>query len=344
MSFRDNLIHLRAENHMTQERLAMMLGVSRQSVTKWEAEKSYPEMDKLIKMCQIFDCTLDDLVQGDLTSREPSAKTRLPSTTQPADIFGYDEHMSRFAMMISTGVVLPIIGVAIACIFFSLGPTDGTTDGNLDILPENIATALGLLFIFLGTIGCIAFVVPAGMNHSEFVKAHPYIENFYTAEQRQRMRNSFVMQLIGGICCIFIGIAVIVLFEGDQFEGVIGAPIMLLAIAIGIFFIVHGSMNMAKMHINNYNMAAVETLSSYEIAELDVDESQKEYLIQSKKRSSRKGAVCGIIMLIATIAGLVMLFVPGYRNELFWLSWPIGGILCGIVALLFNAVTGESDD
>ncbi len=49
----------------------MLLGVSRQSVTKWEAEKSYPEMDKLIKMCQIFECSLDDLVQGDLTGRAP---------------------------------------------------------------------------------------------------------------------------------------------------------------------------------------------------------------------------------------------------------------------------------
>lgn len=38
MSFRDNLQHLRAERHMTQEQLAMLLGVSRQSVTKWEAE------------------------------------------------------------------------------------------------------------------------------------------------------------------------------------------------------------------------------------------------------------------------------------------------------------------
>ena len=65
MSFRTNLQYLRAERHMTQEQLAMLLGVSRQSVTKWEAEKSYPEMDKLIKMCQIFECSLDDLVQGD---------------------------------------------------------------------------------------------------------------------------------------------------------------------------------------------------------------------------------------------------------------------------------------
>ena len=70
MSFRDNLQHLRASRNMTQEQLAMLVGVSRQSVTKWEAERAYPEMDKLLKLCQIFDCSLDDLVSGDLTARE----------------------------------------------------------------------------------------------------------------------------------------------------------------------------------------------------------------------------------------------------------------------------------
>ena len=91
MSFRDNLLHLRASQNMTQEQLAMMLGVSRQSVTKWESERSYPEMDKLLKLCQVFDCTLDDLVQGDLTDRQPDPAAAAPKAP-PADVFGYDEH------------------------------------------------------------------------------------------------------------------------------------------------------------------------------------------------------------------------------------------------------------
>ena len=64
MSFRENLQHLRATRGMTQENLAVLLGVSRQSVTKWESERAYPEMDKLLKICSVFDCTLDEHVQG----------------------------------------------------------------------------------------------------------------------------------------------------------------------------------------------------------------------------------------------------------------------------------------
>lgn len=73
MSFRDNLQHLRATRGMTQEQLAEQLGVSRQSVTKWESESSYPEMDKLIGICELFGCSLDDLVKGDLTPAESHA-------------------------------------------------------------------------------------------------------------------------------------------------------------------------------------------------------------------------------------------------------------------------------
>ena len=64
MSFRDNLQYLRAQRNFTQERLAMLLGVSRQAISKWESGKAYPEMDKLLMICDLFGCTLDDLVLG----------------------------------------------------------------------------------------------------------------------------------------------------------------------------------------------------------------------------------------------------------------------------------------
>ena len=78
MSFRDNMQHLRATRNMTQEQLAMLLGVSRQSVSKWEAERAYPEMDKLLKMCVLFECTLDELVTGDLTGRPANGAASIP--------------------------------------------------------------------------------------------------------------------------------------------------------------------------------------------------------------------------------------------------------------------------
>ena len=56
MSFKDNLVYLRTSNGLTQERLAVLLGVSRQAISKWESDHAYPEMDKLLTICQVFDC------------------------------------------------------------------------------------------------------------------------------------------------------------------------------------------------------------------------------------------------------------------------------------------------
>ena len=116
MSFRDNLRHLRATRNMTQEQLAMLLGVSRQTVTKWEAEKSNPEMDKLIDMCRIFDCTLDDVVRGDLTGR-PCEVVAAVASSAPVDVCGYDEHMRAYARSVATGVAAVILGVSAGVLF-----------------------------------------------------------------------------------------------------------------------------------------------------------------------------------------------------------------------------------
>ena len=93
MSFRDNMQHLRATRNMTQEQLAMLLGVSRQSVSKWEAERAYPEMDKLLKMCGLFECTLDELVTGDLTGRPANGAASIPPGKSQQDVTGYDQAM-----------------------------------------------------------------------------------------------------------------------------------------------------------------------------------------------------------------------------------------------------------
>ncbi len=63
MNFGDKLSALRRENNITQEQLAEYMGVSRQAISKWESCTAYPETDKLIKMCELFDCSLDYLLR-----------------------------------------------------------------------------------------------------------------------------------------------------------------------------------------------------------------------------------------------------------------------------------------
>ncbi len=66
MSFSEKLIKLRKENKLSQEMLADKLDVSRQSVSKWESGQTYPEMDKLLAMCKIFNVTLEELTNDEI--------------------------------------------------------------------------------------------------------------------------------------------------------------------------------------------------------------------------------------------------------------------------------------
>lgn len=67
MSFGTNLQYLRKlQKSMTQENLAELMGVSRQTVAKWESDAAYPEIDKLIKLSDIFSCSLDQLLRDDM--------------------------------------------------------------------------------------------------------------------------------------------------------------------------------------------------------------------------------------------------------------------------------------
>lgn len=350
MSFRDNLLYLRASHDLTQEQLAEQLGVSRQSVAKWESDKSYPEMDKLICMCQIFDCTLDDLVQGDLTNHttstpetttvyelaslppeepepeEPEPEEPEPEEEPPTDEYGYDAHMRKFAERISTGVMLILLGVAASMVFFSL-----------TMLPENIAAALGVLCVLAAVVFGVGSIVPASLEHATFVRQHPHLEDFYTEEDKARVRSNFAYELVGGIALVFVGIIVCIVFDGGPFEDLIGLPVMMLFIAVGTKSIIHGSMVLGMTNIASYNQGAAEVLEAEDIerSKALTPEQKSEYLEHHAVDKSI-GGICGAIMIVATIAGLVLLFVPEYQSPLFWLAWPIGGLLCGFVSIMIK--------
>lgn len=66
MKFGENLYNLRKKQKISQEKLAEKIGVSRQSVSKWENGTAYPEMNRIFELCKIFHCKLSDLVNDNI--------------------------------------------------------------------------------------------------------------------------------------------------------------------------------------------------------------------------------------------------------------------------------------
>jgi len=63
----DRLHRLREEKNMSREELAQQMNVSRQAIYKWENNKGYPDIQNLLKLSEIYETTIDDLIKSDPT-------------------------------------------------------------------------------------------------------------------------------------------------------------------------------------------------------------------------------------------------------------------------------------
>lgn len=78
MALGEKLSKLRKENNYTQEQLADVLGISRQAISKWESDITYPETDKLIRICKLFNCSIDYLlIEDEICSNQKNKNTSI---------------------------------------------------------------------------------------------------------------------------------------------------------------------------------------------------------------------------------------------------------------------------
>lgn len=404
MSFKENLQYLRGSRNMTQEQLAMLLGVSRQAISKWESEKAYPEMDKLLMLCDMFGVTLDDLVMGDVRasagcggagrvdlaadtdgvaasvgvadaavgavpgvigfaasqvagmsdsgeSDAQGAKTGVQLSVSPEsdtrdgtdipqsvprhivqDVVGYDSHMRRFAWLIAIGVAAIILGVAIGMLFLPEGSVLG---------PSPVNDVLVTVCTLVGAIVGLALLIPAGIMHGDFRRRHPYVQDFYTDEDKSRASVVLAIGVAIGAVLILAGVCVLVFCDELVADGDAGWPdsVLLACVAAAVFCFIMSGMTHDKVNVDKYNREAGEesVREGRSVPHPTMSESDRFY-------SRLTGAICGVIMLLATVVALLMLFLGMAGSDVdawmkvFWVPWPIGGVLCGVVGIIVPLV------
>lgn len=85
MTTGEKLSKLRREAGYTQEELADKLGVSRQAISKWESDAAYPETEKLIKLGELYDCSMDYLLKDNV--EDPKAESKNEKKRSPRDFY-----------------------------------------------------------------------------------------------------------------------------------------------------------------------------------------------------------------------------------------------------------------
>lgn len=233
MNFSQNIIFLRKEKNMTQEELAEVLSVSRQSVSKWESGSAFPEMEKLLQICELFSVDLDSLTRGDVKN------------ISQADTAFYDKHMNSFTLAICGGVFTVLLGVSLLLLFCGL-----------EIDPV-WSTMLFMLFV---TAAACIFII-SGLRHAVFLKRHPQIQPFYKPEEIEAFERKFPYFIVIPTAMILLGVIYMIAFaalqtpQGFSLDAWASfyTSFFLLIIAFAAPLYIYGGMQKAKYDIDAYN-------------------------------------------------------------------------------------------
>lgn len=298
MSLGKNIQKIRKKHDMTQEQLAEKLDVSRQSVSKWESDATYPEMNTLVQLCEMFSVDMDTLLRKDV------------EIFYSEDIVGYDKQMTLFARLVSFAVGLILFGLSIMLLLGSRA--------NITERQNSLATIIFFVFIIIAV---LIFVV-TGMQREYFVKKNPQIPLFYSEEQIDAFHRKVPVYTAGSIGIILIGLLFIL---GSEFLPVpkgytdsIYVALFMFLIAIGASLLTYVGLLKDKYDIEKYNKTQTQQKGE-----------------EQQKVDSLFGKWCGCIMLIAVIVFLVTGFIwEAWRIS--WIVFPVGGILCGIASIILS--------
>lgn len=135
MKFHEKLKQERKKHNLSQEDLANKINISRQSISKWELEKGYPNIETLIKLSEIFDITVDELLKGDDFLKDKIVK---------------DGKKLKHPLLFNLGEVIGLLGLIILISNFVLrGIRLATHQDILPFLQSNLVTIIAIIFLLI---------------------------------------------------------------------------------------------------------------------------------------------------------------------------------------------------
>lgn len=252
MSFRDNLLYLRDARNMTQEHLAMLLGVTRQAVSKWEGGVSTPDMDKLVRLCEIFEVDLDEMIRGDVTAAPVNQALAIPADAPVSDVTGYDPHMRSRALFVAGAVAFLVFGVGSVVVLVR----DGV---GLFLLGGGWGPVLNpypFYFLITGAAGALACLVVAHIRHVAFCRARPFVSNFYTDDDHERARRLFGFSRFAACALVVLGAAIAVIQSTSLQHVSGGLSSLVVCCSAAALVAMYGSLMARRIDVETYNERA----------------------------------------------------------------------------------------
>jgi len=316
----DKIVTLRKRAGWSQEELAAQLGVSRQSVSKWEGAQSVPDMQKVVQMSRLFGVTTDYLLKEELGEPEPApaesdAPLRRVTMEQAAD---YLAQRQAAAPKLALATLLCVLSPVALLLLAALSDRPGAA------LSENAAAGIGLCVLLV--LVAVFITCAAQVKAYAFLETEPF-ETAYGVTGMVRERRAAAApehtrgKVAGTVLCILsaVPLFIAVCLNGPDLLYVAAVCLLLVLAGVGSALFVYGGVYQAAM---------------------DRLLEEGDYVRPRKRQNGVVGAISSIYWLTVTAAYLLWTFGPWWdaQPQDTWILWAVAGVLYGAVMALVRGI------
>ena len=325
MILADKIVSLRKKAGWSQEELAEQLGVTRQSVSKWEGAQSVPDMDKVVQMSRLFGVTTDYLLKDEIEEQAAALVEESPlrrvTMGQAAD---YLARRRAAAPKVAFAVLLCIVSPVTLLLLAAMSEVQRFP------INGNAAAGIGLcvMLVLLAVAVSIFLRADADVRDYRFLEEEPFETEYgVTGMVRQRQREYADTRTryttIGAVLYVLAAAPLFaaVCVDGSDLLYVGAVGVLLVLVGIGCLFLVSAGV---------YSSAMERLLE------------EGDYARGQKKHRRVLGTVSTIYWLAATAVFLIYTYGPSGNGQprYSWIIWAVAGVLyaavMGVVRLLLR--------
>ena len=320
MILADKIVSLRKKAGWSQEDLAEKLGVTRQSVSKWEGAQSVPDMDKVVMMSRLFGISTDFLLKDELEEEAPCAAAqeddtplRRVSLTQASAYLALRKAAApKIAVATALCIISPVTLILLA----------GMSEVQRFHITENAASGIGLCVLLALVALAVSIFLRTGAEAKEyrFLEEEPFETEYgVTGMVRQRQREykdtHTRLVTVGVVLCVLAAVplfAAMCINDGSDLLYIAAVCALLVLVAIGCLALVTAGV---------YQGAMEQLLE------------EGDYTRPQKKHHKLMGTVTMIYWLTATAVFLLYTYGPHGNGQprYSWIIWAVAGVLYAAV-------------
>ena len=165
MIFADKLIMLRKKAGWSQEELADQMNVTRQSVSKWEGAQSIPDLEKMLRLSELFGVSTDYLLKDDIEEAEPIAPSDDTPPLRRVSMEEANAFLAVKAMTAKTIAYAAFLCILSPIVLFILNAISERRAGALN---EDVAAGIGMIVLIIFAVSAVVMFLSSGSKTAPF--------------------------------------------------------------------------------------------------------------------------------------------------------------------------------